>query len=43
MPRQKDIIETIRNENELLRLNLSGESIDAQKTGSSTTALDIQR
>lgn len=41
--RQRELVESIRHENELLRLDLTRESRDMKKTSSAGAALDISR
>lgn len=41
--RQREIVESMKHENEILRLDLTRESRDARKTNSSGAANDIGR
>lgn len=41
--RQREIVENMKHENEILRLDLTRESRDARKTNSSGAATDIGR
>lgn len=41
--RQKDLVESVRHENEVLRLDLNRESREARKSNSSGAATDIGR
>ena len=41
--RQREIIDTLRHENEILKLDLTQESRDTRKTSSSGAAMDISR